>query len=242
MLGDDEMQALADNIRESGQLYPIILDNDSRVVDGRNRLVACRLAGVEPQFEARDLDDTDALALVVSANIPRRHLTESQRADIAAKISNVKPGNRTGSNQHERKPAPVPVSSEGPAVTQAEAARMLNVSERSVRSAAKVQRKGSEELQQAVQDGSVPVKEAARIADLPKAQQTAAVEAAKKPKPRKRPTPAPYDPPRPDRPFDVDAASGRLAQLLRDEIGRWPREHRETAAHWVRAILGEFKL
>ena len=245
MLDDEELQKLADDIRQNGQLYPIILDNDSRVVEGRNRLVACRLAGVEPEFEARDLDDSDALALVIGANINRRHLTDSQRADIAAKLANIQPGARKGNrNATKNEPADLPVCSDEaePPVTQAAAAELLHVSERSVRSAAKVQRKGTPELQAAVQDGFVAVSKAAELADLPAVEQPAAVAAAKQPKPRRKTTAAPYDAPRPPREFDEDAAVRRLTQLVRDELGRWPGEHLSTAAHWLRAILNELKV
>lgn len=242
-LDDDELLALADDIKEHGQRHAIVVDADDRVLDGRSRLAACRIAQVEPIISALPItDDREALAFVMSCNIHRRHLNESQRADVAAKIANIKPGNRTGSNQHGRKPAPVPVSSDEPAVTQAEAAGMLQVSERSVRSAAKVQRKGTPELQQAVQDGSVPVKTAAKIADLPADQQPAAVAEARQPKPRKRSQLAPYDTPRQPPEFDADVASARLSQQLRDELGRWPPEHLATAAHWIRALLTELKV
>lgn len=240
MMSDDDLMALADDIRENGQRLAIVVNADDLIVDGRNRAVACRMAGVDPVIEALDLNDREVLAYVISANIKRRHLDESQRADLAAKLANVSHGgDRRSATRGSDQAATLPLETP---VTQAEAAEMLDVSERSVRSAAKVQKSGTPELQAAVSDGSLPVSKAEKISRLPAAEQPAAVAEAKKPKPRKKPTPAPYDPPRPDRPFDVDAASGRLAQLLRDEIGRWPREHRDTAAHWVRAILGEFKL
>jgi len=51
----------------------------------RNRLRACRAAGVEPRFET--WDGRGAVAeLIVSLNLKRRHLNESQRAMLAAKL------------------------------------------------------------------------------------------------------------------------------------------------------------
>ena len=47
----------------------------------RNRLKACKLAGVEPRFE--DLNGQDPAAFIVSANIERRHMTKGQRAMAA---------------------------------------------------------------------------------------------------------------------------------------------------------------
>jgi hypothetical protein len=50
MLADDELEELAADIKERGLLQPIVLDADGRVLDGRNRLAACEIAGVEPRF------------------------------------------------------------------------------------------------------------------------------------------------------------------------------------------------
>lgn len=50
MLDEDELQALADDIRDLGQLQPIVLDSSGRILDGRNRLRACELAEVEPEY------------------------------------------------------------------------------------------------------------------------------------------------------------------------------------------------
>jgi len=92
MLTDDELAEMAADIRERGQLQPIMLDKDGRILDGRNRYAACGLAGVDPVFETYDGDDPDGYALAV--NINRRHLTKGQQAMIVAK-SGVKYKNYT---------------------------------------------------------------------------------------------------------------------------------------------------
>jgi len=56
------------------------------IVDGRNRVVACDIAGVEPEFEDRIVDDDEARALIVSANLHRRNLTKGQQAMALAVI------------------------------------------------------------------------------------------------------------------------------------------------------------
>lgn len=78
MLADDELAELAEDIRQRGLLQPIVLDADGRVLDGRNRLAACALAGVDPTFETYAGDDPDGFAL--SVNTQRRNLTKGQRA------------------------------------------------------------------------------------------------------------------------------------------------------------------
>ncbi len=79
----------------------------------------------------------DPLAFVISLNMTRRQLTENQRASVAARLANMLQGRPSD------KAANLPLLSElakaSPPVSQADAARMLNVSERSVGSAAQVQ-------------------------------------------------------------------------------------------------------
>ncbi len=82
MLPDDELRDLAADIKTRGQLQPIVLDSDGRILDGRNRFAACKIAGVEPQFVTFDGDDAEGYALAV--NIARRHMTKSQQAIVVA--------------------------------------------------------------------------------------------------------------------------------------------------------------
>jgi ParB-like chromosome segregation protein Spo0J len=84
MMTDDELQDLADDIAQHGLLHPIVLDTDGVLIDGRNRLRACEIAGVEPEFES--LNGHDAAAFIVSANLSRRNLTKGQRAMALAMI------------------------------------------------------------------------------------------------------------------------------------------------------------
>jgi hypothetical protein len=60
-----------------------VRDRSGQVIDGRNRLKACEIAGIKASFTTYEGDDPDSYAL--SANIHRRNLTKSQLAMIAAK-------------------------------------------------------------------------------------------------------------------------------------------------------------
>jgi len=77
MLPDDELKTLAESIAAVGLLEPITLDVDGRVLDGRNRLAACELAGVEPSFVTTF---AEPVAFVLAMNDARRHLSKGQRA------------------------------------------------------------------------------------------------------------------------------------------------------------------
>src|SRR5262249_39208570 len=110
--GQDFTDLVAD-IREHGLHEPIVVYED-KILDGRNRYRACLAAGIDPTFTAYTGDDP--VAYVVSLNLRRRHLDESQRAMVAAKLATLK----LGDNQHSEG-LPIGRSSE-----------LLNVGERTV--------------------------------------------------------------------------------------------------------------
>jgi N6-adenosine-specific RNA methylase IME4 len=151
LLEPEPFAALVEDIRAKGLHEPIVL-YESKILDGRNRYRACQTAGVAPRFES--YSGSDPLGYVISLNLKRRHLSESQRAMVAARIATL----QLGANQHTRGSKNLP--------TQGRAAELLNVSDRSVRSARTVQTTGTPELVQAVERGDVKVSVAADIATV----------------------------------------------------------------------------
>jgi hypothetical protein len=79
LLNDEEMEALADDIKENGLIHPIIVQGNV-IIDGRNRLAACKLAGVEPVFKEFDGNEESIKGYILGANNNRRHLNGGQRA------------------------------------------------------------------------------------------------------------------------------------------------------------------
>jgi hypothetical protein len=152
VLEGPEFDALVSDIAKHGQLEPIVLFED-KILDGRNRFRACVAAGVVPRFEPYQGDDP--LGLVVSRNVRRRHLDESQRALVAAKLETVNHGGNRKADQDANLH-----------VDRSDAAKMLNVSERSVASAAKVLGEGKAELIRAVEQGKIKVSAAAKATEL----------------------------------------------------------------------------
>ncbi len=155
MLSNDELNVLADDIKANGLEVPITLF-EGKILDGRNRFQACMIADVDATFVEYTGDDP--LQFVVSHNLHRRHLNESQRAMAAARIANGSWGGYRGAN------GKIASCTER---TQKNAADMLNVSERSVRSANKVKNNAVPEVIKAVESGKVPVSLAAVLADAP---------------------------------------------------------------------------
>ena len=87
LMSEDELKALADDIKENGQRLPIFADHEGRIVDGRNRWKACEIAGVEPVIEEYSEESLgDVASFVASMNEHRRHMTKAQRREIIRKL------------------------------------------------------------------------------------------------------------------------------------------------------------
>lgn len=82
MMAEGELKDLASDIKANGQMLPIIV-HDGVLIDGRNRLKACEIAGVEPRFE--QLNGHDPLAYILSLNAARRHMQKGALAMVVAK-------------------------------------------------------------------------------------------------------------------------------------------------------------
>ncbi len=166
------LDALREDIRQHGVREPIVM-LDGAILDGRNRYMCARELGIE--YPVVEYAGDDPLAFVVSLNLLRRHLNESQRAAAAARLANLRVGkppaksaNWRNNDQADFLP-PIPTPPEP--VSQADAAKMLNVSERSVQRAQRVIDTAPAEIVRAVDQGHISVSLAAKVADLPEAAQ-----------------------------------------------------------------------
>ncbi len=152
-----EFDELVTDIKANGLHEPIIIFED-KILDGRNRHRACQAAGVEPVF--RPFTDDDPLALVISLNLKRRHLNESQRAMVAARLATLRDGQRADHVEG------LPIG---------RASDLLNVGERSVARAREVIDRGAPELVDAVEQGKIAVSLASKFLKKPAADQLAIV-------------------------------------------------------------------
>jgi hypothetical protein len=142
MMSKDEFKALKSDIKEHGLREPIVFWKNM-LVDGRNRLKACEELGIEAD-ESELMDETDPVAWVISHNLHRRHLTESQRSMVAGKLANLQHGGDRKNDQETN-------------LSLEKASSMLNVSKGSTKNAKKVLSEGVESVQQAVEQGELPV-------------------------------------------------------------------------------------
>jgi N6-adenosine-specific RNA methylase IME4 len=169
LIEGEEFEGLRDDIKANG-LRETIKTLDGMIIDGRNRYRACRELGVDVNRYIVAFDsklDGDPLAFVISMNLKRRHLDESQRAMIAARLETVRHGGDRRSDQDANWH-----------VDRDAAARLLNVSRRSVARAASVRDYGQPELQRAVDRGNLAVSLAAQAVKLPVTQQREIAEKA----------------------------------------------------------------
>jgi len=139
MEGGESLEELAADIAANGLSNAIVLD-EGLILDGRRRYAACKLAKVEGRFEnfayvvaQGRAKPNGQLAYVVSQNLHRRHLSDAQRAEVAAKLANMPRGNPalTSSNTANRVFG----------LTEAKAAEMMNVSVDQLQRAKRKQRK-----------------------------------------------------------------------------------------------------
>jgi 16S rRNA G966 N2-methylase RsmD len=83
MMSDDELQELANDIKENGLQHPIVV-KDGVLLDGRNRFAACKMVGIGAEQE--DYKGDSPVAFIVASNLKRRHLNPSQKATIGVEI------------------------------------------------------------------------------------------------------------------------------------------------------------
>ncbi|HVC94219.1 MAG TPA: ParB N-terminal domain-containing protein [Pirellulales bacterium] len=187
LMSDGEIKELAADIEAHGQREPIYVF-EGQILDGRNRFKACKMAKRQPSFEP--WEGNDPVAFVVSMNLRRRHLNESQRAIVAAKLASLEHGkhpsrrgesiDKTLENMAKNElPIGNSPSSGEPRVSIPQAAELLNVGRRSVSRAREILQHGDQALVDAVEAGEVSVTDAANVVDKPKPIQQAALDAVR---------------------------------------------------------------
>jgi hypothetical protein len=161
MLGTEELQALADDIKTNGQIDPIVI-YEGQVLDGRNRLAACELAGVEPRTVQMTLrgGTIGPVTWVISKNLHRRHLTPTQASTVgvdALPMLEEEAKKRQGTRTDI--PAKLPGSELGE--SREKAAALVNVSPRYISDAKAIKVKAPDQFE-AMRAGTVTLQDAKR--------------------------------------------------------------------------------
>src|SRR4051794_35792052 len=100
MMDSDDLKALGDDIKANGLTHPVVLDDRRRhLLDGRNRLDAMAMVGIEVVGADSTLKvatvtvpaGTDPFDYIISANIHRRHLSREKKHEVVAEMLKANP-------------------------------------------------------------------------------------------------------------------------------------------------------
>ncbi len=183
MMSQASLEEMAEDIAANGQHQPVITF-EGVLLDGRNRLRACEIAGIEP--EIREWDGEDPVRWVLSLNFHRRHLSDSQKSVVGARAEELL-ASRVSSTLNIIEVAP-PIAGDGVVEDDAPAARtkkeklpsprevrrraretaaaLVNISPKAIARGRKLIDKAVPELVGAVARGTVTLTQATRVAEL----------------------------------------------------------------------------
>ncbi len=140
-----EFEELKADIGTNGQRVPITYWG-GMLLDGRHRYRACQELGIDPEEEELDEDLVpDPVAWVLSTNLHRRHLSETQREVVAAKVATLGHGGDRKSTDIKGQICP----------STDQAAEQLNVKPRSVKNAKAAIKGGCKELIEAMERSEI---------------------------------------------------------------------------------------
>jgi len=156
MTEGNSFENLKKDILEQGLQQTIIL-YEGKILDGRNRFKACKELGLEPRFEVYNGDKP--LQYVISGNLHRRHLTDSQKAVIAQEVMPIleeearKRQLRTSENRTlvvEK----VPQQNKYDNKSSVQASKIFQVNERYIRQVKKLKEDGREDIIEQLKSGT----------------------------------------------------------------------------------------
>lgn len=160
MMQAEELQDLVKDIKSNGLIERIVL-YEEKILDGRNRYLACGEAGVKPHYDYYKGDEP--VSYVISKNVQRRHLNGSQKAMIATEVKPAlekeaknRQGARTDLDDNIKELVP-----ESSKQSREHAGELFGVSGRYVSDAEKIKREAPEYVKPIV-DGDMTITQAKR--------------------------------------------------------------------------------
>jgi ParB-like chromosome segregation protein Spo0J len=165
---NEEFEQLVESMRTHGYdaERPIAVLKDGRIIGGRRRELAAKIAGVTPIYTEVELSEDKIVDWVVMEDLNRRNLTPSQRAMSMVELAKL---NQNGTNRFVREKQQEVAGLFQPAtpMTIDEIAEHAQVGRDTAKQAIKV-KKNAPELMDAVKEGDLSASTAAKVADLPK--------------------------------------------------------------------------
>ncbi len=240
-----EFDSFAADIKENGLQNPIKTFH-GEILDGRNRYRACKEVGVKPLYE--EVTPDDPVSYVLSLNLHHRHLNESQRAMVAAKVrehyaekakerqraSPGRPASKKVATNDATFSPPRQAGQRGRSSDDAGAT--MGVSGMSVDRARVVQEKGVPELVAEVEAGRMSVSKAAKIASLPAEDQTKTLNGEKVKPPAKGSNGCPVKGHEKTEQYAMECARVAITQLARIKPNNPGRDEAFTKVEkWITA-------
>jgi hypothetical protein len=167
MMDEAKLQELADDIMKNGQLVPVWL-YEGKILDGRNRWAACKIAGVDPKTKEYTGDEPTAFA--VALNDRRRHMNKGALAAVAAELEphfaadakrRQKEHGKTAPGKPRALPEKVPEVKKGDGDARKAAAVSVGVNDRYVSDAKKVKQEAPEVFER-LKAGKITLQDAKR--------------------------------------------------------------------------------
>jgi hypothetical protein len=154
---DKELKAFKADIKANGIRVPITL-YEGKILDGKNRYTAAKDAHryLSSDSFAELPAGTDPIKFVISTNVARRHLSETQRAMAAAKLADL----QVGANQHNGKGVSIETASD-----------LMNASKGTTKRCKAVLAKGVPALVKLIEEDKIAASVGETIAGLDKSKQ-----------------------------------------------------------------------
>jgi hypothetical protein len=160
MMDEAKIAELADDIRKNGQLVPVWL-YEGKILDGRNRWAACKIAGVEPKTKEYAGDEPTAFA--VALNDRRRHMNKGSLAAVAAELEPhfAEDAKRRQARKPKADFVVAKMPQQTPSRAREEAAKSVGVGDRYVQDAKKVKTEAPEVFER-LKAGKITMQDAKR--------------------------------------------------------------------------------
>jgi hypothetical protein len=166
MMAEDKLHELADDIRKNGQLVPV-WTYEGKILDGRNRWAACKIAGVEPK--TKEYTGNEPTSFAVAMNDRRRHMNKGALAAVAAELepffaADAKKRQAEQAKRNQPQAAAQKVAKLPPiekSKSRQEAAKSVGVGERYVQDAKKVKQEAPEVFER-LKAGRITLQDAKR--------------------------------------------------------------------------------
>ena len=241
-----EWGAFLADVAAVGITEPLTITPTGIILDGRQRRDAAEIQEIENvPCRVVDLSDDEQEAHVYRTAAMRRNLKESQRAILAARMKPyyaalAKKRQQAAGESHGRGKVsdncPEPIQS---AKASDEAGAVFNVSGKSVERAEAVLEQGSAKVIAAVEQGTLAVSTAAKLCELPKREQNAAIDGGRDA--IKEAIGSASTGTTSTAEWDFDVECEKLSAAVRKLIEAFPPNLRKMALPNIELVIGEYK-